>query len=130
MHVKRMIVPDGIEMDAQGTVRVKAGAVPSVKVHHAPAQQKFTPTMIIRASMEGWMSLQGGRLTINGEEGVIVYRVIRTPGCYCCFDDAPMANGAAARAYIDAHYPGMPSPDPQNPHGYRVDNFYYCERED
>jgi hypothetical protein len=50
------------------------------------------------------------------------------PGLYCCHDDKQLATEQEARAYVGANFNGIPSPDSNNPAGYRRDNFYLCEQ--
>jgi hypothetical protein len=84
-----------------------------------------------RAVVEGWMSLADGHIVLKverGEASPIVYRIVSPPGFYCCHCEKALDDGSAARAHVAAAHEGQASPDPDNPAGYRRDNFYRCER--
>lgn len=78
------------------------GKVSGVKVLRAGPRQNFWPSLLTRGVGEGWLSMERGRIVLHGEDGLVVYRIVRMPGRYP--DDSPA--------------------------GYRIDNFYACERED
>lgn len=93
-----------------------------------PAQH-FTSRFVERGKEEGWLTIENGILTIYAEPENLVYRVLRVPGRYSCFDGRKLPDddtGALARAYLAEHHAGQPSPDPENPAGYRMINYYDC----
>jgi hypothetical protein len=89
--------------------------------------QKFSPRFINAGLDGGYLSFTKEKITLTSKPNDLVYNVKETPGFFCCFDNERMANGTAAQAYILENFPGQKSPDPQNPSGYRKDNFYLCE---
>jgi len=100
-------------------------------VHHFPKD------MVTKAVGEGWMSLSQGRIVIHTiDRGDIPYRIIRTPGAYCChcgqrIGDGPAATPAEAdrrRSHTDRCCDGEPHP-PEWPGGYEVINHFDCELE-
>jgi hypothetical protein len=109
-----------------------------VQVLGARRRQHFTPGLVEGGQGEGWLSVQGDRLTIhgttvsNGRERItpVVYRILRAPGYYCCHCQKAVIDAPTAKLHVEAQHPGVASPDPANPAGYRRDNFYACEREE
>lgn len=99
-----------------------------VEVIHAPDIQKFTQRFLEKGVSEGFVSIDNNQIIIKSNPENVVYNIIRTPGYYCCHDDQKLSDGRLAKKYIDDNYPGIESPDPQNPSGYRKDNFYFCEK--
>lgn len=92
-------------------------------------EQHFTPRFVERGQNEGWLAIQDGMLTIYAKPENLVYAIKRGPGRYSCFDHAKLPDddkGALARAYIAERYPGQTSPDPENPAGYYMINYYDC----
>lgn len=143
MRLKRIYDQSKLKRDkTTGAVtNIMPGAVKGVKVmridkgvHH------FTETFINAGLVEGWLSMGGGKLTMTADDGEKVsYRIIRTPGIYCCHCDLKLGghrdgNGPDnknAQTYLEhvaTHKKA--SPDPNNPSGYRDDNFYCCVNED
>lgn len=94
-----------------------------------PSTQKFTQRFLDMGVTEGWLSIANGNFIIKTAPELedVVYKVVRKPGHYCCHTDQPLADEHAARKHIADNYLGVESPDPQNPAGYRKDNFYLCE---
>ena len=112
--------------------------VVGVKVVYAGMQQHFTPEIVERGTVEGWLSLGQGRITIHGQDGPVVYRIVRTPGWYCCYCGAVIPDASAigpdgqtlGRHHVQGiHGDEGASPDPQNPSGYCRVNAYECVRE-
>jgi len=103
--------------------------VNGITVLRAKARQHFSPNILEVGQREGWMTVSGNVLTILSEPRV-VYRIVRTPGYYCCHCHRPLDDSGVARAHLAEEHPDVPSPDPANPAGYRRDNFYACARED
>lgn len=106
----------------------KDGKVSGVQVLHAGAKQKFTSDLIERGSAEGWLSMGQGKVTVHAEGGDVRYRIIRSPGYYCCHcgqqleGDPRIGDGPEAAkkrlAHVQEKHRGQPSPDPENPSGY------------
>lgn len=94
----------------------------------AGSRHHFSPELIAKGAAEGWLSLAQGKITIHGADGDVAYRIVREPGGYCAFCDAPVplnpsAPNLEAQAHVKLHG-GKPSPDPQNPAGYRGEAYY------
>lgn len=96
-----------------------------VKVLHAGDRQNFSQSFLDQGIEAGFVTMSRGEVIIHSTPE-LRYKIIRKPGYYCCFDDKPMSDGAAAREYIEKNFSGQTSPDPSNPAGYRQDNFYAC----
>lgn len=90
-------------------------------------KQNFTPKQLTDRMMDGLVTKSGNEIVWRTTPE-LKFKVIREPGYYCCFDNAPLTDGDSARVYIASKFKGQESPDPSNPHGYRKDNFYHCER--
>lgn len=97
-----------------------------------PAVHRFKPQWLLAAVTQGWASLAQGRITLHTVGGDVAWRIVREPGAYCCccgdrVGDGPTADPAeAARrcTYVAACQAYQPGADPENPAGYRVDNYY------
>lgn len=89
--------------------------------------QKFSTKQILDRLADGLVVAAGNEFVWKTTPE-LRFRIVRRPGYCCCFDDEPMADRNAASAYVAAHYTGQPSPDANNPAGFRRDNFYYCVR--
>lgn len=103
--------------------------VTSVRVMRAGRVMRFSPTMLDGADAEGWLTRSRGTVTIHGEKGDVVYRVAHTPGLYCCHCDARLGDVGdknVGLAHVAEHHAGVPSPDPQNPVGYRGLTAFEC----
>jgi len=117
-----------------------------VRVLRAGRRQRFSQGLVDEAVRDGWMALADGRITVRGVDKTLTYRIVRGPGYYCCYCGEPQPGAPEAKAHVTMHVeaPSNPSwfrrlvggrkalelPDPQNPSGYRRDNFYECVRED
>lgn len=130
MLLKRQFkdAPDG-HPDAVEALDGRLVVLDHVQVKRAGTVQKFTPGFVNTGLLEGWVALDGRKLTLRTRPK-LAYRIVRTPGRYCCTCEQELASEADARAHLQADHPGVESPDPQNPSGWRVDDFFYCERVD
>jgi hypothetical protein len=117
----------------------------AVKVLKAGAEQKFSQRIIDQLVAEGVMAIDGDLLALSTEPA-LTYRITRRPGTYCCYCNAAVDPGPSALAHVAEHLVEKPktlggkmldmvglykppkNPDPNNPSGYRRDNFYFCER--
>ncbi len=128
-------------------VGTKDQRVVAVRILHGGSRQRFTPHLLGQAEKEGWLKREGDRVIIQTENRKVVYRTLRIPGYYCCTCGAPLPGAEEAKMHVSQHpavapvqtwwqrFLGQPAPapvipDPQNPAGYRQDNFYECVRED
>ena len=102
-----------------------------VEIIDQPGQKHHFPTKFVtKALIEGWISLDRGKLTIHAENGELVYNLVRYPGAYCdnCGDrlgDGPALTAAEAdvrREHAQGH--SNYKPNPKNPAGYSVINHY------
>lgn len=59
-----------------------APIVRGVKVLRAGPVQHFSPRFVFGALSEGWLSRNGDLLIIHGEDGAVIYRIVREPGLY------------------------------------------------
>lgn len=156
MHVKRKFV--------EGSVEAGEPVVSHLEIRTGPEvgeRQKFSPRVIQRGIVEGWLSFGGGKAVVTTAPDLpdMELQVVAGPGLRCCFCEAELTDEAAARNHVlDEHEAsgkkdafelhvledavddeGAPmkrsirsgfvkSPDPENPAGYRGDNFYLLER--
>ncbi len=95
-------------------------------IRHGKAQN-FTQKFINRAMQDGFLTMSKGQIIIHGKPADLTYKIVRTPGYYCCFDHARMDGEKDANKYIESNFKGKDSPDTNNPAGYRKDNFFHCE---
>lgn len=98
-----------------------------VKVLHAGDKQHFTQHFLDTGVEAGFVTISKGEIVLHTNPE-LRYKIVRKPGYYCCFDNAPMGSGAEAQEYVSKNFANQPSPDTNNPKGYRQDNFYACER--
>ena len=89
-------------------------------------KQKFSERLVTRGLREGWLEMGAGRLTLKGKPP-LTFKIVSYPGYYCCHDEKYFEDGAEAQAYTETLYASIPSPDKQNPSGYRRDAHYMCE---
>lgn len=115
MYLKRLW-----EKDKNG----KPTKVSGVRVLRAKKIEHWSPSLIETGIAEGWLSASAGKFVVDGEGEKMTYRVVRAPGTYSCFTGEKLGGEAEAKAHVAAVGKGKPSPDPSNPAGYRVDNFY------
>jgi len=95
-----------------------------VKLIRAGSRQNFSQGFIDGGLAEGWLAIGGGKLTFTTDKGPVVYTIARQPGMYCCTCEQKLDDSRSAQMHVAAHKGA--SPDPCNPAGYRVDNFYAC----
>lgn len=133
MRLKRIYHQDKLKRDEQGNVvEVLPGAVAGVKVLRAAKVHHFSESFILGGIREGWLELEGDRLTLHDlNEPALTYFVLREPGYYCCHCGKKLRDGeatadVAARLAHVAEHGGEESPDPNNPAGYRRDHSYTC----
>jgi hypothetical protein len=111
------------------------GKLKGVKVIHAGPKQKFSPSSLLDGMSQGWLTMADGVITVRNADGADVqYRVVRTPGYYCCHcgeklpgDPAVIdgPEGAAVRKkHVEDSHRGKKSPDPENPSGYMGTNSF------
>lgn len=100
--------------------------VRGVTVLEADQAQNFSPRFLDGGVAEGWLTMERGKIVIHGENRTLTYRIKLPPGYYCCYCDRALDDGPAARAHIEETHAHEPSPDENNPAGYRRDNFFAC----
>lgn len=105
----------------------KQPIVTSVRVKRLSGKQNFTQKFIGNATRDGYMSMSQGNIIIHAEDSDLTYKILRTPGYFCCHDNKPLGSQEEGRDYVKENFDGVESPDTNNPLGYRKDNFYACE---
>lgn len=53
-----------------------------IKVLTAGPVQHFSPDFLVGAEGEGWLTRKEDTVIIHGEDGLVVYRIVREPGRY------------------------------------------------
>jgi len=99
-----------------------------VKVLTSSEVQKFSTGFVEKQTASGLVSIGDGKITLKTVPP-LSYKIVRGPGMYCCHCDAPLDDRPEALLHLKASHDGLESPDKQNPSGYRVDHFYFCEKE-
>lgn len=89
-------------------------------------EQNFSTRLVTNALSEGWMSMQNGEIILKASPEDLVYKILRGPGYYCCFDHMKFDDAVSAKNHVDTQHKGEKSPDPNNPHGYEKINHYHC----
>lgn len=111
--------------------------VTGVKVLRAGERQNFSPELVQKAAAEGWLTMGGGKITVHGQAGDVVYRIEAMPGYYCSHCDAEIVDAnsmvnatlsVGRKHVLDAHK-GAESPDDENPAGYCKINHFECVKE-
>lgn len=133
IRLKRKFDPDAI---AAYRAAIDAGESPTPPAPtHLEVQeqrgdmQRFSKRFVDAGLLEGWVSLGDGELRLRTAKGKpdARFSVLELPGVYCCHCDARLQSGDdVAQAHVAEHHEG-PSPDPENPSGYRVSNAYLTE---
>lgn len=131
-------VCDGTGCEAGRVVKLIPPVV-GVEVLHAGDRQNFSPSLIRQGQKAGWLTFEADRLTILDSEGdPVTYKVVREPGSYCCHCGEELPDASArdedsgmtvGQLHVAERHAGETSPDPNNPSGYRRDDFYACEKE-
>lgn len=99
----------------------------TIKVSRISKIQNFTQKFFDRSIREGFASMSKGLFTLHTVDGDLNYKIIRSPGYYCCFDNEILGGEKEARKYVAENFGDEISPDKNNPSGYRKDNFHACE---
>jgi hypothetical protein len=128
------VIPEGwvAKRDARGTL-LNEPPVATLEVKHTGTHdtQTFSRDLIDRLIADGVCSMSKGRITLHTAQGDLCYTILRLPGQYlCCHDGVVILGGTlrgdVQREYVATHFPGVSSPDPQNPSGYRCVSGYEC----
>jgi hypothetical protein len=104
--------------------------ISGIRILRAGPRQHFSQKIIDQGIFEGWLSMGQGRITLISEGGVVIYRIDRAPGYYCCHCQQKLDDGPTGQAHVETTHKKKKSTDPSNPCGYRKDNFYACVKED
>lgn len=115
------------QWEANGLGKDDDPVLDHIKVRRLSKRQNFTQKFIDRAIREGFMSMIRGKIVLHDVDGDLTFKIVRSPGHFCCHDNAPLGGEKEARAYVAANFKGVESPDKNNPSGYRKDNFHACE---
>ena len=117
-----------------------------IKSLGATERQNWSPDLIADAVAQGWMRLEGQERivligTVVSREGErlgtveVPYKVVEAPGYYCCHCEARLPGMPGVRdvalnlqrqAHVVEKHKDTPSPDPENPAGYRGVSHYGC----
>lgn len=92
-------------------------------------EQNFSGKMVARGIADGWLSIVRGILVLHADPEDLTYKILRGPGRHCLHCGAVIENdpkGNSAREHMAKEHPGLASPDPQWPHGYKVVDGYEC----
>lgn len=119
MYLKRIFGRDenGAALrNADGTVKPPIG----VRLLRYGEKQRFSPDLVLDAVAQGWMVFDRDTIKIMAENGEASYRVIRTPGYYCCACGIRLPDGAEARQHTETHH---------DRGGYERINYYDCVRD-
>jgi len=99
-----------------------------IDVLQARDEEALASAFVDRAILEGWGTLDRGKLVLHTEPK-LTYTITRPPGVYCCHCGEKLeAGNEVAQDHVAAEHVGETSPDPENPSGYCVTNFYVCEK--
>jgi len=93
------------------------------------AQQNFSTGLVLAAITEGWMAIDGAKLTIKAAPENLNYKIIREPGKYCLHCGEKLtddANNEMAKMHVMSKHAGQESPDATNPAGYAKINHFEC----
>lgn len=93
-----------------------------------PADQKIPEQLVGMGFREGWLSIESGRFIFKSEPPLVL-RIVEEPGYYCCHSGVQLPGEVEAQQHVAANYANVPSPDPQNPAGYRRTHYYACQKE-
>lgn len=110
---------------------IKSPVVNGIRVKRLSAEQRFTPKLVATGKEERWLSLNEAtsKITIHAEGGDINFNILTVPGRYCAHCNEKLVDdstGEAAREHVATNHAGIISPDPQNPAGYAMLNYYDC----
>jgi hypothetical protein len=103
--------------------------VRGVTVLESDPTQNFSPRLIEKGVSEGWLTMERGKVIVRGDNQTLTYRIVLPPGYYCCHCNRALDDSRAAEAHVAERHQGTPSPDRNNPSGYRKDSFFACELE-
>lgn len=98
-----------------------------VKLLHGGPRQRFSPGLIERGIVEGWIQLGDNMVKLRTDPPA-TYKIVRMPGYYCCHCNESLSDSPSGPIHVSMAHPGKKSPDPFNPSGFRKDNFYECIR--
>jgi len=124
MKIKRFY-----KKDDKGALILENGepVVETIKVTLLSKRQNFTQKFIDKAIREGYATLTKGKLILHTQDGDLEYKILRSPGYFCCHDNQSLGGEKECREYVAINFAGIDSPDKNNPSGYRKDNFHACE---
>lgn len=134
--------PEGLtgqETHEERRAAFKGAKLSHVEVLNAKDDQNFSPKIVMKGMVEGWLTMAGDKITILAKPENVVYDVIRKPGAYCCHCGEELEQGEAfnedgskttpGATHVKQKHAGATSPDPNWPAGYKVENHYTCKRQ-
>lgn len=119
-EVNKMVDDDGV---------VRTPVVVGVNVNRTSKMQKFTPSLIAKATQQGWATLGDGAFTVHAAnlDSPLVYQIVRTPGYYCAHCNVELDDEETSRNHVIDLHAEDDSPDKNNPSGYEHAKYYLCE---
>lgn len=107
----------------------------------------FGPAQIAKYESKGLITKTDTTITMHTVDGDMLFNIDHPPGRYCCHCGESLQNeqwedggafiaqgdsrlGAGARAHVAAKHKGKKSPDPSNPSGYKMKNYYGATPDD
>ena len=97
-----------------------------VKILTMSKNQNFTQKRINEFVESGLATMSKGMITLHTKPEV-AYKIVRAPGIFCCHDNKKLGSDKDAQKYMMEKFKGKPSPDKNNPAGYRKDSFFATE---
>ena len=105
----------------------EAWPLAGVEVLDARDEENVARSAVDRWILDGVASLDRGKLVLHSKPK-LTYAIVRWPGRYCCHCYAPLDNENEARAHLEDEHDGAESPDPSNPAGWYVADYYECKK--
>lgn len=112
----------------------KNGNLDGVRVLRAVAKvQRFTPEFLNAAARQSWGKVSGGVLEVGTHGPAVRYQLTRSPGIYCCHcleqlgdlgEGGTPAKAARLLDHVAKCGKRKPSPDANNPAGYRSEHYH------
>lgn len=119
----------GIELSTEVTSEMGNPVLVGISITKLPKNgiQHFTQKLLDTLLQDGFLTMGKGKLTLETMVDAVEFKVLRTPGYYCCHTGEKLDGEKEARAHIKARFAGKASPCKNNPSGYSKDNFYTCQ---
>jgi len=133
MHLRDYFTINHLNESVLSAVRLESLA--AGRRHH------FGDASIKKYESRGLLTKTDSTITMHTVDGDMVFNIDHPPGRYCCHcgeaqqnenfdkggDFIPQGDprlGAGARKHVAEKHAGKTSPDPSNPSGYKMKNYY------